>query len=55
MFDLIHQGGCHDSFVYFDYITDRGQGDTFVVVLIVLCFGVELLCYLHLMYVFIFF
>ena len=32
MFDLIHHGGCHDSFVYFDYITDRGQGDCSVVV-----------------------
>ena len=30
------------------------QGDTSVVVLIVLCFGVEFLCCLSLMYVFIF-
>ena len=31
------------------------QGDTSVVVLTVLCFGVEFLCCLSLMYVFIFF
>ena len=30
------------------------QGDTFVVVSFVLCFGVEILCCLNLMYVFIF-
>ena len=30
------------------------QGDTSVVVLIVLCFGVEFLCCLNIMYVFIF-
>ena len=34
------------------YLKDSIQGDISVAVLFVLCFGVDVLCYLNLMYVF---
>ena len=40
--------------IYLSNVLETFQGDTSVVVLIVLCLGVEFLCCMHLMCIFIF-